>query len=106
MRKLALGLVALAACGDDAPPPPPAAPPPQQAQQTKDSKEKMAPRVHAEDKVVCPVSDKPTSPTCQVDTPTCDPGLYCLQELDNTYHCEPCPERDSIRHEFKDRDFV
>ena len=35
----------------------------------------------------------------------CDPGLYCLP-VGKGWNCEPCPERDSIRHEFKDRDFV
>ena len=45
-------------------------------------------------------------PTCKPDAPACEPGLYCLPVTASGYHCEPCPERDSIRHEFKDRDFV
>src|SRR5262249_53382454 len=35
----------------------------------------------------------------------CEPGLYCLQ-VGTAYSCEPCRERDSIRHEFRDRDFA
>jgi hypothetical protein len=114
MRTAPLALVAflgLAACGgDDAPPPPPppaggaaAAP---AAGGAAGSKDKLQPRVHAEERVSCPVPEKSTGPVCKVETPTCDVGLYCLQQVDNTFHCEPCPERDSIRHEFKDRDFV
>ena len=78
---------------------------------------KLTPRVHVEDRVACPVPDRPTGPACEpLDAPEakaksskmfadCDPGLYCLQ-VGNAYSCEPCPERDTIRHEFKDRDFV
>jgi hypothetical protein len=112
-----LAFVLLAACGDDAPPPPPprpagAAPAAAGAAGAKDSKNKLAPRMHAEDKVLCPAPDKATGPECKPDTPTCEQGLYCMAFGDTSvpnyvpkYSCEPCPERDSIRHDFKDRDF-
>jgi Tfp pilus assembly protein PilP len=70
---------------------------------------------------VCPVPDKPTGPLCEPlvapqagsgapPAPAkmladCDPGLYCLQ-VGTAFSCEPCHERDIIRHEFKDRDFA
>lgn len=93
--------------------------PAQPAAQAKpaDAKNKLTPRAHVEDKVLCPVADQPTGPACEPPNgPTapgassktvadCDPGLYCLQ-TGAGYTCEPCPERDSIRHEFGDRDFV
>jgi hypothetical protein len=106
MRHAWLALVVFAACGDDAPAPPPPAPAAAAAAAAAAAKDKLQPRVHAEERVSCPVPEKPTGPVCKLDTPTCDAGLYCLQQIDNSFHCEPCPERDSIRHEFKDRDFV
>lgn len=105
-----LALVLLGACGgDDAPPPPPAKPAaaaPGGANAQKDDKNKLQPRMHAEERVVCSAPEKPTGPVCKPGEATCEAGLYCLQQLDASFHCEPCPERDSIRHEFKDRDFV
>src|SRR5262245_9742838 len=93
-------LVGLVACGDDPPPPPPPAPPPgppaRPAPGKPDDKNKLQPRMHVEEKVTCPVPEKPTGPACKPDTPTCDPGRYCLQ-VENNWFCEPCPERDSIR---------
>ncbi len=122
MYKLALILVAglgLVACGDDegdaggARPnaPPPAAKP----KPTLGSK--LQPRQHIEDKIDCPVPDAPTKhPACTpLDAPVgagvpqiladCDPGTYCMH-VQTTWTCEPCPERESIRHDFKDRDFA
>ena len=118
MRKLALLACALlAACGGDddgggggqtqannapagnAPAPkPPAANGP-----------KLTPRTHVEDLVACPTPETATGPECKPDQPTCDAGLYCLSVGEGGKggtHCEPCPERETIRHEFKDRDFV
>ena len=111
-RALLAAFVLFAACGDDTPPPPPRggeggpAPGAPAPGAPKVSGNKLQPRMHAEDKVLCPVPDKPTGPDCKPDTPTCDVGLYCLQDAPNKFTCEPCPERDSIRHDFKDRDFV
>jgi Tfp pilus assembly protein PilP len=120
MRKLLFAVALLAACGDDdngagatRPNGAPAAAP---AAKAAADKNKLQPRMHVEDKISCPVPDAPTGhPACTpVDQPTtpnskllpdCDPGSYCMQ-VGNTYTCEPCAERESIRHEFKDRDFV
>lgn len=70
---------------------------------------KLTPRMHVEDRVACPTPEKATGPECKPDAATCDAGLYCLLTGDKGaggYHCEPCQERESIRHEFKDRDFL
>jgi Tfp pilus assembly protein PilP len=108
MRGTLLAFVVLAACGgDDAGTPDPNAPPPAAAPPAAklDPSKQLQPRMHAEDNVICPVPEKPTGPTCRPETPTCEPGLYCLPTPAGN-HCEVCPERDSIRHEFKDRDFA
>jgi hypothetical protein len=51
-----------------------------------------------------------TGPDCKQEAPTCEPGLYCVAALDKAgkagFKCEPCSERDTIRHELKDRDFI
>lgn len=82
-----------------------------------DDKNKLTPRAKIEDKIWCPIPAEPTGPACEPLTapsgsaaPTkmladCDPGLYCIQ-TGAGYTCEPCPERESIRHDFSDRDFV
>ncbi|MBV8759040.1 MAG: pilus assembly protein PilP [Deltaproteobacteria bacterium] len=118
MRKLALlACVLLAACGGDddggggqpapnggppgggGPAPAPAAP----------AGPKLTPRAHVEEHVACPTPETASGPECKPDQDTCDTGLYCLSvgaDGKGGTHCEPCPERESIRHEFKDRDFV
>jgi len=84
-----------------------------------DSKSKLVPRVHVEDIVPCPIPDKPTGPVCEplehVGSAApkaskhafadCEPGRYCIA-VGAAYSCEKCVERDTIRHEFADRDFV
>jgi Tfp pilus assembly protein PilP len=120
MRKLLVIAMMVAACGDDddaggtrpngaAPPPPPPG--------AKKPGNNLQPRDHVEDKISCPVPDAPTGHAActPVDLATdpattkllldCDPGSYCMQ-IGNTHTCEPCAERESIRHDFKDRDFV
>lgn len=105
-------LLLLAACGEDEAPPPPAKPAaatPGGGAAKPGAKGKttaLTPRVHVEEKVVCPVPEKSSGPTCNKDAPACEPGLFCLEVNTGKWSCEPCPERDSIRHEFKDRDFV
>lgn len=112
--RTALGLAllfAVAACGGEedsgAPPPPPPAGGggPAKKPPAKDAKSQLAPRMHVEERVYCPSPEKSTGPTCDKDAPACDAGKFCLP-VGNAWTCEPCPERDSIRHEFKDRDFV
>lgn len=125
-KYFALALVVLAACGDDddggggqranAPAPAAAA----AAAKKPGSTDKLQPREHIEDKISCPVPDQPTGhPACSDPSaatpppgapqgkmlPDCDPGTYCMQ-VAATWSCEPCPERESIRHDFKERDFV
>jgi hypothetical protein len=111
MRIQALLVVSLvaSACGDDPPPPPPkkAGPAGAAAKAAADKKAKQSqPRMHVEDQVTCPAIEKATGPKCEAAAPSCETGLYCLPVKTGGNYCEPCPERDSIRHEFKDRDFV
>ncbi len=126
MNKLGFGFVLVAglglvACGDDegdaAGGARPNAPPPAVAAKPSLGG-KLQPRQHIEDKIDCPLPDAPTKhPACtpldaatapgvpQQILPDCDPGTYCMN-VQNTWTCEPCTERESIRHDFKDRDFV
>ncbi len=102
----------LTACGDDPPPPPPPAPPGGAAPAgpgkpaAAAAGPQLQPRVQIEQKIDCGEVEKATGPTCAPDAPMCDTGLYCLPVTGGGNNCEPCPERDTIRHEFKDRDFV
>lgn len=123
MRGAVLLLLVVAACGGDdegggQQVANKAAPARAQAQaKAAEEKNKLKPRTRIEDKIWCPVPAQPTGPACEPLTAEagsgtatkmladCDPGLYCLQ-TGTGYTCEPCPERDSIRHEFNDRDFV
>jgi Tfp pilus assembly protein PilP len=118
---LASVVLAAPACGDDGDTPPPrpgAAAPAAAAAKPKSKTGLLVAREHVEEKVDCPVPDAPTGhPACTPTEgpgagsgsgkllPECDPGSYCTQ-VASTWTCEPCPERESIRHEFKDRDFV
>jgi len=105
-----LGLLGAAACGgeEEPPPPPPpppgGRPPPPGAAPAKGGPQ-LQPRQQIEQKVTCTSPEKATGPACKPDAPSCEVGLYCLP-VDKGNFCEPCPERDTIRHEFKDRDFV
>ncbi len=105
-------LALVAGCGEDAPPPPPAkAGAPARAAAKAKAKAKgkgkeLQPRVHVEERVTCPEVAKATGPKCDPATAVCDVGLYCVPVTGGGNACEPCPERDSIRHEFMDRDFV
>jgi hypothetical protein len=113
MKRLWL-VVALAACGDDggnAPNPPPtgAAPKTQAAAPGAGSNKTLLPeKLHVEDRIACAVPDKPTDEKngkCDLKAPSCGEHLYCLQLAQGTF-CEPCPERDGIRHVFRERDFA
>jgi len=109
---LALAL-ALAGCGDDggaAPQNVPTGPRnPQAAPGTAAaaSKNQLAVKPHIEDRVACPRPDQPSDPKggkCDLKAPSCGEHLYCLQLAQGSF-CEPCPERDGIRHAFRERDF-
>jgi Tfp pilus assembly protein PilP len=110
---IALLSVAVIACGeDDTPPPPPPRPPgapaPGKGAPAKAKGPPLQPRQQIEARVKCPAQpiEKPTGKACKADA-ECDAGTYCIPAGDkNATHCEPCPERDRIRHEFRDRDFV
>jgi Tfp pilus assembly protein PilP len=111
MRCLLVLALFVSACGDD---PPPQAPAPAAGAARPGGNPggkpaakgaQLQPRDQIEQKVSCPSPEKATGPSCDKDAPMCDAGLYCLP-VGNGNNCEPCPERDSIRHEFKDRDFV
>jgi Tfp pilus assembly protein PilP len=121
---LASLVLAAPACGDDegdtpAPRTGAAAPAAAAAAKAKGPTGQLVPREHIEEKVTCPVPDAPTGhPACTPTTgpaaagagsgkllPECEPGSYCTQ-VASTWTCEPCAERESIRHDFKDRDFV
>jgi Tfp pilus assembly protein PilP len=107
---IAVSLLAAACGGDDPPPPPPkkAAPPAGAAggANAKGKKALLQPRKHVEESVTCPQIEKATGPKCDPATLACEVGLYCVPVKGGGTFCEPCPEKDSIRHEFKDRDFV
>lgn len=117
MRAAPLALIVLlgACSGDESAPPPPkpaAAQPGGGANPAAKGGAKAAkvadltPRMHVEDRVTCPLPEKATGASCTKGGATCEPGLFCLEVTSGKWSCEPCPERDSIRHEFKDRDFV
>jgi hypothetical protein len=102
---------ALSGCGEDEPPPPPPRPttPTAAAQPAAvaGAKSNAVERRHIEDNVTCPIPDQPTDPKdgkCDPKVPTCGEHLYCLRLAQGTF-CEPCAERDGIRHAFRERDF-
>src|SRR4051812_39576108 len=119
MRILLAIIFVIAACGDDdggggTRPNNPAA---KAAAATKVDKGKLKPRVHIEERVSCPIPEKPTGPACEPvaaqqgsaagaaagsgappppgkTLADCEPGLYCLP-VGAAFSCEPCRERDS-----------
>jgi hypothetical protein len=107
---LALAL-ALAGCGDEDAPPRVAVPAGGAATPAAaagaSSKTKLAVKPHIEDRVACMPPDQPSDPRggkCDPRAPSCGEHLYCLQ-LAQGFFCEACPERDGIRHAFRERDF-
>jgi hypothetical protein len=104
--------LALGGCGDDD-----AAPPQGTAARSAQGgatgaaggppKTQLAIKPHIEEHVACPRPDQPSDPKggkCDPKAPSCGEHLYCLQLAQGSY-CEPCPERDGIRHAFRERDF-
>jgi len=109
-----IAALALAGCGDDggagqtrAPASPTAAATPGAVAAASGSKVLLEAKPHIEERVNCPIPDQPSDPKggkCDPKAPSCPENLYCLQ-LQQGAFCEPCPERDGIRHAFRDRDF-
>lgn len=116
MRASALMMMlALAACGDDGgganPPPANAQPKPNNAPGAGagSNKNVLPEKLHVEDRIACALPEKPTDPQngkCDLKAPSCAEHLYCLDFGGQGAFCEPCPERDGIRHVFRDRDFA
>ena len=113
LRPLLAVALALAGCGDDggapAPGGVPAGGPPGNVGPTAAGppKPQLVVKPHIEDRVACPRPDQPSDPKggkCDPKAPSCGEHLYCLQLAQGSF-CEPCPERDGIRHTFRERDF-
>lgn len=119
MRSARIWMVAVIAaavgCGDDddAPParsapaqPTAAATPGAAGAGAGSNKNLLVAKPHVEDQVACPIPDQPSDPraTCDLSAPSCGEHLYCLKLARGSF-CEPCPERDGIRHAFRERDF-
>ena len=111
-RWILIAAVLMAGCGDDegqqqanapAQPRPGAGAPNPNAPKAPQLPEK----IHVEDRVACPIPDRPSDPKnkCDLKAPSCGDHLYCLPLAQGSF-CEPCPERDAIRHVFKERDFA
>jgi len=114
VRTLAVGFglaIVFAGCGGDdtvVVQRPPATPTPAGPAGINAKTQPLSEKLHIEDRVTCAVPDQPTDPkngACDPKIPSCAEHLYCLQ-LTQGYFCEPCPERDGIRHVFKERDFA
>ncbi|HEX8114592.1 MAG TPA: hypothetical protein VF516_42975 [Kofleriaceae bacterium] len=109
-RRWLVLVLALAGCGDDGVAPPPnnvPVPQPQVTPKPGSPKGQLAVKPHVEDRVLCTPPDQPSDPKggqCDPKAPSCGEHLYCLQ-LAQGFYCEPCPERDGIRHAFRERDF-
>ncbi len=114
---LACALTALwAGCGegdDAAPNPAPTAATAKGARPTPaggaaGNKNQLPEKDHVEDRVRCAIPDQPSDPingACDLKAPSCGDRLYCTQLASGAF-CEPCPERDGIRHVFRERDFA
>ena len=113
MRPWLAVALALAGCGDDGGGPAPSGvpagrtPTPGGTVAAGPPKTQLAVKQHIEDRVACPRPDQPSDPKggkCDLKAPSCGEHLYCLQLAQGSF-CEPCPERDGIRHAFRERDF-
>jgi Tfp pilus assembly protein PilP len=115
--------VSLTACGDDSgdkPPPKPGQPAAAPAPGAGSGSGKLQPQVHIEERVTCPVKERDENDKkeiqCEPDKTTCPDQRYCLDAKKTDpktdkfiivgKFCKRCPERENIRHVFKERDFA
>lgn len=106
---LAIAVAGLAAaCGDDAVTPPPpgqATPAAAGGAGAGSGSAKLQPQATIEERVICRV-ESDQKKKCDPKTPKCEkPTDYCITNSEGSF-CGPCKERDTIRHQFKSRDFV
>jgi len=116
-------VVSVAACGDDSgdkPPPKPGQPAAAPAPGAGSGSGKLQPQVHIEERVTCPVKERDENDKkeiqCEPDKTTCPDQRYCLDAKKTDpktdkfvivgKFCKRCPERENIRHVFKERDFA
>ena len=117
-------VISLAGCGDDSgdkPPPKPGQPAGAPAPGAgSGSGSKLQPQVHIEERVTCPVKERDENDkkeiACEPDKTTCPDQRYCLDAKKTDpktekfvivgKFCKRCPERENIRHVFKERDFA
>ena len=110
MRPWLAVALALAGCGDDGGAPAPSGVPAGRPPPTGGAvvpglpKTQLPVKQHIEERVACPRPDQPSGSKCDLQAPSCGEHLYCLQLAQGNF-CEPCPERDGIRHAFRERDF-
>src|SRR5262245_10964500 len=123
MRAWLAAIMLVAACGDDAgnsPPKPgqPAAPAAAPGAGSG-SGSKLVPQVHIEDRVQCPIKERDDSDKKEIacdEKTTCPEQRYCLDAKKTDpktqkativgKFCKRCPEKDNIRHVFKEHDFA
>jgi Tfp pilus assembly protein PilP len=123
MRGILVAIALLTACGDDSDKPgpkpgqPAAAPAPGAG---SGSGSKLQPQVHIEERVTCPIKERDEQDkkeiVCEPDKTTCPDQRYCLDAKKTDpktdkfvvvgKFCKRCPERENIRHVFKERDFA
>jgi Tfp pilus assembly protein PilP len=115
---MAMSIALFAACGDDAPPTPPPKPgtataPAAGGAGAGSNGPKLVPQAHVEQVVRCPVRKQVDK--ADKDEKSCDPKAavsgcgehrFCLDVGGTGFFCEKCPERETIRHVFSERDFI
>src|SRR5262249_23002166 len=118
-----VAIMLVAACGDDSgnPPPKPGQPAaaPAAPGAGSGSGSKLLPQVHIEERVQCPIKERDDTDKKEIacdEKTTCPEQRYCLDakktdpKTDKATlvgkFCKRCPEKDGIRHTFKEQDFA